>query len=293
MKSKFPLNTFRQRSGFTLIELLVVIAIIAILAAMLLPALASAKQKAFRIQCTSQMKQLGLGMILFAGDHNDILPPDGYGYNNNLQVSWDSYINRYIGGTASDAQLTAAVLDPTKLPKILRCPADKIVITGYGTYDSRRSYAMNWAGPGSNQRDLALGLPPAQYGTGVWWSEPSSSQPNWDPPGYKSTVVQDNSGTMILAELPSGYNLAGNVYPFLAGPGPTRPAGAPSDYYIQTTSPGSAASLAYGNASYGLHSKRFNYLFYDGHVQTFKAEDTVGTGTTTNPKGMWTMTSGD
>ena len=66
-----------RRRGFTLIELLVVIAIIAILAAMLLPALSKAKQRAERVQCLNNLRQLQFAWIMYADDNNDLVPEEG------------------------------------------------------------------------------------------------------------------------------------------------------------------------------------------------------------------------
>ncbi|MDO8586438.1 MAG: prepilin-type N-terminal cleavage/methylation domain-containing protein [Armatimonadota bacterium] len=111
----------RKSSGFTLIELLVVIAIIAILAAILFPIFAKARETARRAACIGNMKQIGTGIRLYCEDHDGYTYPANYPYGNNCIEILLAHL-KYIPAKVVDA---AGIPDTkTKIGKVWQCPSD-------------------------------------------------------------------------------------------------------------------------------------------------------------------------
>ena len=136
----------KQKKAFTLIELLVVIAIIAILAALLLPALAAAKRKAQRINCVSNLKQIGIAFRIWEGDNSDRYPMAVSTIQNGARRNFlcSQYNRNRAATTYGLTNVFVCMSNELSTPKVLFCPSD-----------SGRSSTTNFTALGYNNQNLS------------------------------------------------------------------------------------------------------------------------------------------
>ncbi|MEW6305881.1 MAG: prepilin-type N-terminal cleavage/methylation domain-containing protein [Verrucomicrobiota bacterium] len=317
-----------MRRAFTLIELLVVIAIIAILAAMLLPALASARKKAQIAGSLSNAKQMGMGMNMYYGDNKEKVPYARFfsSGNNDLHYSWDELIQSYLGlrwgldNGNSDWRRDWDWTNKTGSPrladeKVFLCPADKMISANIRQNQQwqglRRSYSM----PQHN-----MGQSPG------FRFNPNSKGPDWPPASdnhagigltYAVAAAQNDNGVNLGPGIPNPgapvrYNMTGGAEPrkykdaaslftgqVLDAPGTISITERIAEWnhlgeghWAEIHVPDGQFNNAQGLTDLVHHGRDMHdYLFMDGHAEHLNKRDTIGRVNTSTGRqsGMWTI----
>lgn len=261
-----------KRTAFTLIELLVVIAIIALLAAILFPVFATAREKARQTTCASNEKQIGLAMIQYANDFDEVYP-----CRSNIvsaTMSWTSQILPYV-----------------KSHGIYQCPDDTVARAYSSDYVS---YAMP---------DNLLGGSWAYHSNSVVLT---SGMAGCYQRGHTAGEIPAPATTLMIVEYFSAYNAYNTGYggDLVGMPSSNVPCSATSATDIANNLGGQVWQDAY-TKGIAMHSGGWNYAFVDGHVKWMKPWQTVGQTPASFPggpclaygrvdsAGMWTLDPND
>ncbi len=246
----------KKSNGFTLIELLVVIAIIAILAAILFPVFATAREKARQSTCASNMKQIALGIMGYIQDYDEAYFPLQSG------GSWDDKMIAYIPNKSG----WGAKKD------LFVCPDDTVVRTGGGG-GTLRSYSFAAAS--------VVGGPMGATGGGGFVGPKTNGI-------YRGRLAREiilPATTIMLLENPDPSNEVGNDNESFV----TVPMGAKNCVTLTNWQCGQDNSLE------PVHSGGWNYTFADGHVKWYQPKQTAMTGWYpgywSTPGSYWTLTN--
>ena len=171
-----PKSLSHRRRGFTLIEILVVIAIIAILAAILFPVFARARENARRSSCQSNLKQIGLAMMQYTQDFDETMPSI-FNQNSNIRLP---------NGANAPTALWYHMLYPyMKNIQVMNCPSESSIQWTSGAYTGDIPYGYNFTSAWTMSCSPSCGV---QLGF-----------PN-DGPGAKLSAIEDTSGTIMVTD---------------------------------------------------------------------------------------------